>query len=82
MVYSDAPSQHRRGMDIFYQDSPHLAVEDHQQHGPNVFIFHMAKRGRLWFIPECYLATDYDSSIEKVVRAMGQRPSGAKIMVV
>ena len=82
MVYLDAPSRHRRGMDIFYQDSPHLAVEYHQQHGPNFFIFHMENRGWLWFIAGCYLATDYASSIDKVVRAMVQRPSGYKIMVV
>ena len=34
VVASDAPNQHYRGVVLFYQESPHFAVEVDQKNGP------------------------------------------------
>ena len=41
VVKSDAPSCHRGGVELFYKESLHLAVEDHQHHGPKISSFQM-----------------------------------------
>ena len=39
VVATDAPSQHRGGVALFYRPSPLFAVEAVRQYGPNVMIF-------------------------------------------
>ena len=42
VVATDAPSQHRGRVAVFYRPAPHFAVEDVQQFRPNIFSFQMA----------------------------------------
>ena len=45
VVTTDAPSQHRGRVAIFYRPSPHFAVEAVQQFGTNVVGFQLATGG-------------------------------------
>ena len=42
IVATDAPSQHRGGVKIFYRSEPHFAVEAVEKFGPNVIGFQLA----------------------------------------
>ena len=67
---------------IFYQKSPHFAVEDHQKHRLNVARFHLTLGGgRSWFVMGCYLAPDEASSIERVVGSICQCPQETALLV-
>ena len=39
VVATDAPSQHRSGVSIFYRSEPHVTVEAVEKFGPNVIGF-------------------------------------------
>ena len=67
VVATDAPSQHRGGVEIFRRPAPHFAVEAVQQFGPNVIGFQLATGARQWYIVGCYLVPDDTSTIERVV---------------
>ena len=67
---------------MFYQPSPHYAVETVHQFGPNVIGFQLDTGERRWYIVVCYLATDNNSTIESVVAALKECPQGAKLLVV
>ena len=49
--------------------------------GPNVIEFHLVKGARQWFIMGCHLAPDDTLTIEKVVKALKERPKGAELLV-
>ena len=74
VVASDATSQHRGGMAIFYRESPHFTVEAHHNHGPNVIIFQLVTGTWICFIVGCYLSPDDATSIKHTVGATEQRP--------
>ena len=78
---TDAPSQHRGGVVVFYRPLPHFAVEAVQQFGPNVVGFQLATEARRWYIIGCYLASGENSTIESAVTALKERPRGAALMV-
>ena len=81
IVAMDAPSQHRGGVAIFHRPAPHFAVEAVQKFGPNVIGFQLATGARQWSIVGCYLALDNTSLIERVVKALRERPKGAELLV-
>ena len=70
VVATNAPSQHRGGVALFYCPSPHFAVEAVRQFGPNVFGFHLATGARRWCIIECYFAPNDTTMIDSVVAAL------------
>ena len=82
IVATDTPSRHRGGVAVFYQQSPHFAVEAVQQFSPNVVGFQLATGERRWYIIGCYLAPDDTLMIESVVSALKEQPRGAALMVV
>ena len=52
-----------------------------QQFGPNVIGFQLAAGARRWYIVGCYLAPDDTLAIERVVKALRERPKGAELLV-
>ena len=57
-------------------------VGSHQQHGPNVFIYHLVKGERRWFVEGQYLALNDASSIKRAVGDTEKHPCGVTLMVV
>ena len=53
VVATDAPSQHRGGVALFYRPSPLFAVEAVREYGPNVMSFELATGARRWYIIGC-----------------------------
>ena len=49
--------------------------------GPNVIGFQLATGARRWYIMGCYLAPNETSTIERVVKALRDRPKGAELLV-
>ena len=81
IVATDAPSQHRGRVEVFYRPSPRYAVEAVQHFGPKVFGFKMETGKRRWYIVGCYLAPDDTSTIESIVAALKDQPRGAEMLV-
>ena len=81
VITTDAPSQHRGGVALFYRPSPLFAVEAVRQFGPNVMSFQLATGVRQWYIIGCYLALDDTFTIESVVSALKERPKGTTLVV-
>ena len=81
VVATDAPSRHRVGVAVFYRPSPHFAVGDVRQFGPNIVGFQLATGARRCYIIGCYLAPNDTSTIESVVAALKERPRGAALLV-
>ena len=50
IIATDAPSQHRGGVAIFYRSEPHFVVEAVDKFGPNVIGFQLATGARRWYI--------------------------------
>ena len=82
VIATDAPSRHRGGVAIFYRPAPHFAVKAVRKFGPNVIGFQLATGARRWYIVGCYLTPDNTSTIERVVKALRDRPKGAELLVV
>ena len=80
-VATNAPSQHRKGVAMFYRPSPHFAVEAVRQFGPNVVGFQLATGSRQWYIIGCYLIPEDTSTIESVVAVLKERPQGTALLV-
>ena len=79
---TDAPSRHRGGVAVFYQEeTPHFQVEVMQQHGPNVLSFQVDSGGRRWSILGCYLVPNNAATLEGIATAIGQRPRGAALLM-
>ena len=55
VMSTNKPSQHWRGVVVFYCNSPHFQVEVHNQFGPSVFSFQMASWGEWWYVVGCYI---------------------------
>ena len=81
VVATDAPSQHRGGVAVFYRPAPHFLVGAVQHFGPNVVGFHLATGGRRWYIVVCYLSPDDTLTIDSVAAALKERPQGAELLV-
>ena len=81
VVVTDAPSRHRGGVAIFLQPAPHFAVESVQQFGPNVIGFQLATGERRWYIVGCYFDPDDTLTIERVFKALRERPKGVELLV-
>ena len=81
VVVTDAPSQHRGGVPVFYRTSPYFEVEAVGQFGPNVIGFQLETGVWRWYIIGCYLAPDNTSTIESVVAALKERPRGAALLM-
>ena len=81
VVATDAPSQHRGGVALFYRPSALFEVEAVQEYGPNDLSFEVAKKARRWYIIGFYLAPDDAEKIERVVTALGDRPRGTALIV-
>ena len=56
VIVTDAPSQHRSGVTLFYRSKPHFVVEAVEKFGPNVLGFQLATRTRKWYIVGVYIA--------------------------
>ena len=56
-------------------------VEAHQQHGPNITIFHLKMGGPRWQVVGCYLATRNASTVERVAVPINHGPIGAELLV-
>ena len=50
VIATDAPSQHRGGVALFYRSEPHFVVEAVDKFGPNVLGFQLATGARRWYI--------------------------------
>ena len=81
VVATDAPSRHRGGVAIFHRPAPHFAVEAVQKFGPNVIGFQLATGAQQWYIVGCYLAPDDTSKIERVLKALRERPKVVELLV-
>ena len=81
IVATDAPSRHRVGVAVFYRPSPHFAVGDVRQFGPNIVGFQLATGARRCYIIGCDRAPNDTSTIESVVAALKERPRGAALLV-
>ena len=81
IVATDAPSRHRGGVAVFYRPAPHFMVEGVHKFGPNTVGFQMATGARWWYIVGCHLAPDNTSTIERVVKALKERPKGSELLV-
>ena len=57
-------------------------MEAVRKYGPNVIGFQLVTGVRRWYIVGCYLAPDDTSTIERVVKALRDRPKGAELLVV
>ena len=66
---------------MFHRLAPHFTVETVQQFAPNVVGFQMVTGERQWCIVGCYLAPNNTSEIERVVKALRERPKGAELLV-
>ena len=73
---TDAPSQHRGGVAVFYRPSLHYAVDSVHSFGTNVVGFKLAPWGGQRYIIGCYLAPNDTLTIEIVVTALKERPQG------
>ena len=71
VVATDAPSQHRGRIALFYREGADFAVEEVRPYGPNVISFEVVTSRRRWYIIGCYLAPDDARTIERVVTALG-----------
>ena len=69
------------GVALFYKESRHFAVEVHQLQILNVVSFQMETRGFFWKFWGCYLVPHKNSTLERVVEAIGQPPRGVNILV-
>ena len=81
VVATDALSQHRGGVALFYTPSPLFEVEAVREYGPNVLIFEIATGAWRWYIIGCYLAPDDAETIERVVTALGDKTRGTALIV-
>ena len=81
VVATDALSQHRGGVVIFYRLAPHFAVEAVRKFGTNVIGIQLATGERQWYIVGCYLAPYDTLTMERVVEALWSRPRGVKLLV-
>ena len=50
VVVTDAPSQHRGRVALFYRPLPLFEVEAVREYGPNVLSFEVATGARRWYI--------------------------------
>ena len=74
VVATNAPSQHRGGVAIFYRPAPNLAVEAVRKFGPNVIGFQLATGARRWYIVGYYLAPEDTSTMESSSKRSGSEP--------
>ena len=81
VVATDAPSQHRGNVAIFYSSEPHFAMEAVDKFGPNVIGFQLATGARQWYIVGVYLAPDNTETMESDIKAIRSRPRGAELLV-
>ena len=81
LVATDAPSQHRGGVAIFYRSEPHFTVEAVEKFGPNVIGFQLVTGARRWYIVGVYLAPDSTETMERVTKALRSRPRRAELLV-
>ena len=75
-------SRNRRGVALFYKESPRFVVEAHQHHGPNIISFYLVTGGRRWHVVVCYLAPRNASTLESAVAEIDHRPRVAELLVV
>ena len=66
---------------IFHRPAPHFMVEAVQQFGPNGIRFQLATGEWRWYIVGCYLAPGDTLAIERVVKALRERPKGAELLM-
>ena len=81
VIATDAPSQHRGRIAMFYREGVGFAVEEVRQYGPNVLSFEVVSGRRRWYIVGCYIAPDDAQTIERVVMSMGDQPKGTALVV-
>ena len=81
VIATDAPSQHRGGVAIFYRSKPHFVVEAVEKFRPNVIGFQLATGARRWYIVGVYLAPEDTTTMERVSEAIQSKPRGAELLV-
>ena len=81
VVATDAPSQNRGGVAIFYRSEPHFVVEAVQKFGPNVIGFQLVTGVRRCYIVGFYPAPEDTSTVERVIEALRSRPRGAELLL-
>ena len=74
VIATDAPSQHRSGVALFYRLTPHFVVEAVERCGPNVMVFQVATGERRWHIDGSYIAPEDEGTMETVIAAIGRKP--------
>ena len=80
-IATDAPSQRRGGVALFYRSKPHFVVEAVERFGPNVLGLQVVTGERRWYIVGAYIAPEDDETMERVVAAIGKKPQGVELMV-
>ena len=81
VVTTDALSQHRGRVALFYRDGADFAVEEVRAYGPNAIIFKVVTGRRRWYIIGCYIAPNDARTIKWVVTALGYQPRGTALIV-
>ena len=66
---------------MFHRPAPHFAMEAVQKFGTNVVGFQLATGEGRWYIVECCLAPNNNSTIESVVVALKESPRGTELLV-
>ena len=81
VIATDAPSQHRGGVALFYRSESHFVVEAVEKFGPNVLRFQLATGARRWYSVVVYIAPKDTTTMERVVEAIRRKPQGAELLV-
>ena len=81
VVATDAPSRHRGGIAVFYREGAGFAVEEVRQYGTNVSSGEVVSGRRRVYIVGCYIAPDDAQTIERVVKALKDKPPGSALVV-
>ena len=66
---------------MFYREGAGFAVEEVRQYGTNVLRIEVVSGRRRWFIVGCYIAPDEAQTIERVVKALKDKPPGSALVV-
>ena len=81
VIATDAQSQHRGSVTLFYRSEPLFMVEAVEKFGHNVLGFHLASGARRWYIVGVYIAPEDTETMERVVEAIRRKPRGADLLV-
>ena len=69
MTETEAPSAHHGGVANFYRKAEHFSIEELCLHDPNTTRFQLVTGQWRWYIVECYIYHNDESTIDDVAAA-------------